>query len=182
MLPSQPSAAFLDSSTTVVLPKSHGDVYARLRAASSPHSRSHYCEIAYLVDEDARKQLGEQFRQGCKRLPMPEGSLLLWNSKTLHQATLARVSPTPTKPQSHTPLALFQQHVTRCPRVGPLAAAWRSLYAGNPGAAASTLHWSEKPSCRYEDCRPRTGRAWVSRVGGSFVLFLLTVVIIRNFA
>ena len=182
MLPSQPSAAFPDSSTTVVLPKSHGDVYARLMAASSPHSRSHYCEIAYLVDEDARKQLGEQFRQGCKRLPMPEGSLLLWNSKTLHQATLAHVSPTPTKPQSHTPLALFQQHVTRCPRVGPLAAAWRSLYAGNPGAAASTLHWSEKPSCRYEDCRPRTGRAWVSRVGGSSVFFLLTVVIIRNFA
>ena len=95
MLPSQPSAAFPDSSTTVVLPKSHGDVYARLMIASSAHSRSHYCEIAYLVDEDARKQLGEQFRQGCKRLPMPEGSLLLWNSKTLHQATLAHASPTP---------------------------------------------------------------------------------------
>lgn len=113
MLPSQPSAAFPDSSTTVLLPKSHGDVYARLMAASSPHSRSHYCEVTHLVDEVARKQLGELFREGCKRLPMPEGSLLLWNSKTLHQATLACASPTPFKPQSHTPLAFFQQHVTR---------------------------------------------------------------------
>ena len=77
--------------------------------------------------------------------------------------------PMPRQPQSRTPLALFQQHVTRSPRVGPLAAAWRSLYAGNPGAAASTLHWSEKPSCRYEGCRPRIGRAWVSRVSGSSV-------------
>ena len=83
--PSEPSSAFPDTSTTVLLPKSHRDWYPQLMAATSPHSRSHYCEIANLTDQNAAADLGELFRQGCRRAPMPEGSLLLWNSKTLHQ-------------------------------------------------------------------------------------------------
>ena len=83
--PSEPSSAFPDTSTTVLLPKSHRDWYPQLMAATSPHSHSHYCEIANLTDQNAAADLGELFRQGCRRAPMPEGSLLLWNSKTLHQ-------------------------------------------------------------------------------------------------
>jgi hypothetical protein len=88
VLPSQPSAAFPNPSTTVLLPKSHLDLYNELMAATSPYSRSHYCEITHLVDQSARCRLGALFRQGCRRVPAPEGSLLLWNSKTLHQAPL----------------------------------------------------------------------------------------------
>lgn len=88
VLPSQPSAAFPNPSTTVLLPKSHLGLYNELMAATSPYSRSHYCEITHLVDQSARCRLGTLFRQGCRRVPAPEGSLLLWNSKTLHQAPL----------------------------------------------------------------------------------------------
>jgi hypothetical protein len=70
-------------------------MYDKLMAATSPYSRSHYCEIAHLVDGSAQAQLGELFRRGCRRAPMPEGSLLLWNSRTLHQAM----------PRAHVPLS-----------------------------------------------------------------------------
>jgi hypothetical protein len=90
VLPSQPSDAFPDSSTTVLLPKSHTELYDELMAATSAHSRSHYCEIKHLMDGSARARLGQVFRKGCRRVPVPEGSLLLWNSKTLHQAIPAR--------------------------------------------------------------------------------------------
>jgi ectoine hydroxylase-related dioxygenase (phytanoyl-CoA dioxygenase family) len=89
VLSSQPSAAAPDPSTTVLFPKSHAGLYDELMAAASPHSRSHYCEITHLADGSARARLGELFREGCRRAPMPEGSLLLWNSKTLHQASPA---------------------------------------------------------------------------------------------
>jgi ectoine hydroxylase-related dioxygenase (phytanoyl-CoA dioxygenase family) len=93
VLPSQPSAAFPNSSTTVLLPKSHTVLYDELMAATSPHSRSHYCEINHVADDCARARLGEAFRQGCRRAPMPGGSLLLWNSRTLHQVTLSPMRP-----------------------------------------------------------------------------------------
>jgi len=81
---SEPSSC-PDSSTTVLLPKSHRDLYNELMAATDSRTRSHYCEIAHLTDQNTAAHLEELFRQGCKRMPMPEGSLLLWNSKTLHQ-------------------------------------------------------------------------------------------------
>ena len=74
-----------NSSTTVMLPKSHRDLYNALMAATASRTRSHYCEIAHLTDQDTAAQLEELFRQGCKRMPMPDGTLLLCNSKTLHQ-------------------------------------------------------------------------------------------------
>jgi hypothetical protein len=63
-----------DSSLTVVWPGSNGDEFDALM-----HTRfaNHWCPMA--AEENAR------FAEHARRVPVPAGGLLLWNSRTIHQ-------------------------------------------------------------------------------------------------
>ena len=66
-----------DTGATVVLPRSHRDVYSRLMQRSGRDTKGHGCLWP--------KQDFQFFADSARRVPVPAGSLLLWDSKTSHQ-------------------------------------------------------------------------------------------------
>lgn len=79
------------SSTTALFPGSHTDVFDLLMsdgAAKSKGSREHgsqSVQVNSLWDCHEREALAEAACRCTKRVPCPAGSLLLWDSRTLHQ-------------------------------------------------------------------------------------------------
>jgi hypothetical protein len=76
------------TSCTVVWPSSHKDVYQRImRDAASKLAKhgGHTQQINGLQDVAARDELLQQGALQAKRMPCPAGSLLLWDSRTVHQ-------------------------------------------------------------------------------------------------
>lgn len=78
------------SSTTVVWPGSHheaydlmmGDPHAQAKG-SNPGGQS--VKLRELASADVREPLLAQALAGARRVPCPAGSLLLWDSRTIHQ-------------------------------------------------------------------------------------------------
>lgn len=77
------------ASTTVVLPCSHLDIYIAMMSDPKMVDRGrrgeHFSQISSLCEHELAARLREQWRVGARRVPVPEGALLLWSSKTLHQ-------------------------------------------------------------------------------------------------
>ena len=73
------------SSTTVVWPGSHREVYQELMAdpkmIAQGRCGNHFCLLSALDDPS----LHNRFVEKARRLPVPAGALLLWNSRTVHQ-------------------------------------------------------------------------------------------------
>lgn len=88
-----------DSSTTVVWPRSHldsvcygdlvGDEMASHKAFQKDPATGvltgHFLPLNGMRDDGKRQRLLEQALAGSRRVPVPAGSLLLWNSRTVHQ-------------------------------------------------------------------------------------------------
>lgn len=76
-------------STTVVWPRSHKTVYDQImndqQSAILGRMGFHYTEIECLADKDLKANLRQRSLLEAKRLRVPAGSLLMWNSKTCHQ-------------------------------------------------------------------------------------------------
>ena len=74
-----------DSATTVVLPRSHKELWEDLMAdpasAELRASSGHYVEINSLRDAARRERLATAVAEGARRVPVPAGALLLWNSR-----------------------------------------------------------------------------------------------------
>eukprot|EP01062_Namystynia_karyoxenos_P004251 TRINITY_DN114_c1_g1_i1.p1 TRINITY_DN114_c1_g1~~TRINITY_DN114_c1_g1_i1.p1 ORF type:complete len:445 (+),score=124.00 TRINITY_DN114_c1_g1_i1:72-1337(+) len=76
-----------DRSTTVIWPGSHKpQVFDRLMrdpcaVAKGASADPHYVQINHTAD----RELLERAVAGARRVPCPAGSLLLWNSRTVHQ-------------------------------------------------------------------------------------------------
>jgi len=77
------------ASTTVVLPGSHRDAYAKMMSDPSMIGRgskgNHFCQIRDLSQRNVSSSLEEQWSTGAGRAPVPSGGLFLWSSRTLHQ-------------------------------------------------------------------------------------------------
>eukprot|EP00746_Dinoflagellata_sp_MGD_P072331 gnl/MRDRNA2_/MRDRNA2_29364_c0_seq1.p1 gnl/MRDRNA2_/MRDRNA2_29364_c0~~gnl/MRDRNA2_/MRDRNA2_29364_c0_seq1.p1 ORF type:complete len:539 (+),score=90.81 gnl/MRDRNA2_/MRDRNA2_29364_c0_seq1:168-1619(+) len=78
------------ASTTVVWPGSHKKVYDRLMddRFAFTHGRKSFGQsirLSNLQDESLRAELTEMAVAGSRRVPCPAGSLLLWDSRTIHQ-------------------------------------------------------------------------------------------------
>lgn len=77
------------ASTTVVWCGSHLDAYNALMADPDMGKRgrkgSHFSQLAYARSADTKAALNTGWRQMARRMPMPAGSMLLWNSRTVHQ-------------------------------------------------------------------------------------------------
>jgi len=79
-----------DSETTVVWPKSHKLFYQTLMEASNS-DYSHYIELSLLLENDhfgdvvKGRQINLKYIKEARRVPLQEGDLIIWNSKTIHQ-------------------------------------------------------------------------------------------------
>lgn len=83
-----PSAPDGRSSTTVVWPGSHRSVWPRmmedrgmLRYGSGG---LHYCEVKSMASRAEAKELARGWAEHARRVVVPPGGLLLWNSRTVH--------------------------------------------------------------------------------------------------
>eukprot|EP00418_Pyrodinium_bahamense_P089826 CAMPEP_0179040498 /NCGR_PEP_ID=MMETSP0796-20121207/15678_1 /TAXON_ID=73915 /ORGANISM="Pyrodinium bahamense, Strain pbaha01" /LENGTH=437 /DNA_ID=CAMNT_0020736845 /DNA_START=72 /DNA_END=1385 /DNA_ORIENTATION=+ len=83
-----PSEADGQSSTTVVWPGSHQDVWPEMMRDPGFYARGvfgiHYSEINEMTDRSAARTLAAGWARQARRAVVPRGALLLWNSRTVH--------------------------------------------------------------------------------------------------
>lgn len=77
-----------NSSTTVVWPGSHREVWPRMMEdrgfCQSGAGGLHYSEIRDMAEASVARQLAEGWAQHARRAVVPPGALFLWNSRTVH--------------------------------------------------------------------------------------------------
>ncbi len=75
------------SAQTIVWPSSHkAEIYDRLRAAALPkHAKDHSLYLDRIHDPVIQKEFYASWCTQARRLPIPAGALLIFNSKTIHQ-------------------------------------------------------------------------------------------------
>lgn len=77
------------ASTTVVWPGSHKDVYRRIMEDAVAYKRGktggQSVRLSQLTDRRLREDLTARAMASSRRVPCPAGSLLLWDSRTIHQ-------------------------------------------------------------------------------------------------
>lgn len=75
------------SAQTIVWPGSHKDeIYCRLQASVTPrHTKDHSLYLERIHDGALREEFYEGWRTHARRLPVPAGALMIFNSKTIHQ-------------------------------------------------------------------------------------------------
>jgi len=74
-----------DTSTTVVWPGSHRDVFEALMQDAQAQLGRPSVHLSDLQDATMRESLLARAAGSAKRVPCPAGSLLLWDSRTMHQ-------------------------------------------------------------------------------------------------
>lgn len=77
------------SSSTVVWPGSHHETYQRLMRDPAMQARGHkgvhFSPLVALDDRCAREELLAGWYSGGRRVTVPPGALLLWDSRVVHQ-------------------------------------------------------------------------------------------------
>eukprot|EP00455_Lapot_gusevi_P002485 TRINITY_DN1099_c0_g4_i2.p1 TRINITY_DN1099_c0_g4~~TRINITY_DN1099_c0_g4_i2.p1 ORF type:complete len:417 (+),score=117.61 TRINITY_DN1099_c0_g4_i2:94-1344(+) len=77
------------ASTTIVQLRSIGETYRKVmadeRIGEIGRGGGHYSALSYMRNREVANQLDQDFRQYARRVPVPAGGLLLWNSRTMHQ-------------------------------------------------------------------------------------------------
>lgn len=79
-----------DSSTTVVFPESHRAPYDQLMQDPTAHSNGRRpagqsVKLNQLLDPSIQEDVMASAKKACRRMPCPAGSLLLWDSRVIHQ-------------------------------------------------------------------------------------------------
>lgn len=116
------------SSNTVLLPRSWDKEYHILKTASY-YSAKHEFKIENVPDAVNREQLMKRFKEGARRIQVPAGGLLIFNSRTIHQGYPSGLR--------------FAQPISWEPRMYMNdAARLRKLQAVYTGIA--TTHWGAK--------------------------------------
>lgn len=73
-------------SNTIVLPKSWNNEYNELHNIfkdTKVKEHSHY--IRDIKDDEKRKNMMDRFIKGARRVPVPKGGMIIFNSRTIHQ-------------------------------------------------------------------------------------------------
>ena len=74
------------ASTTVIWPGSHRETYnALMEDSSARNGKSHFVTHLKIQDEETRDSILREGHSKLKRVPVPAGALLLWDSRTSHQ-------------------------------------------------------------------------------------------------
>jgi hypothetical protein len=69
------------SSMTVVLPRSHKEVWPRIIEDKLAEYAGHYMELSFLRDKALSEELLQHFGRHARRVPVPAGGMMLWNSR-----------------------------------------------------------------------------------------------------
>ena len=125
------------TSSTVLWPQTHGDIYRRFMSGVTQHSK-HFC----MVKDEA---LVQQFVNHSRRVPVPAGGMLLWNSRIMHQGW-------PNGPRLAVPVC----YEPSCRRSGEVLSKKREMVrSGLPGS-----HWAsicQQHSLSWNDVPPTPG-------------------------
>ena len=78
------SAEGATAASTVVLPGSHTDYFETMMHGAKPKA-GHWVTVRSMPDMEERQEVIDAWREKARRVPAPIGSLLLWDSRTLHQ-------------------------------------------------------------------------------------------------
>jgi len=132
------------SSTTVIWPRSHREVYDELMTdeqaiVKGRKASGHLVRLADLHDEGRRERLLAAARHGARRMPCPAGSLLLWDSRTVHQgwASGARLAqPVCWEPRSRRDAGALNRKLYMC------AAGVPSSHSGSDGRVHAMVRGS----------------------------------------
>jgi len=77
------------ASTTVVQPRTHKDVFEAMMADEKVQKdgkqSKHFTMIQSLANKEAAARLFVEWRQKARRVPVPAGGLIIWNSRLMHQ-------------------------------------------------------------------------------------------------
>lgn len=77
------------ASTTAVWPGSHKAVYQAImkdkKVERDGRKGSHFTSLMAMSDREQASKLVAAWREKARRLPVPAGALVLWNSRTVHQ-------------------------------------------------------------------------------------------------
>mmetsp|Transcript_147806 Transcript_147806/g.275494 ORF Transcript_147806/g.275494 Transcript_147806/m.275494 type:complete len:479 (-) Transcript_147806:90-1526(-) len=116
------------ASTTVVWPKSHKEVHAQMMKDAECSSRTHFVEIRSL-SESLQEELLPRWRSEARRVPVPAGAVLLWNSRIVHQGWSGGprlAQPICWEPRSRRDDAAFERKLRLC-ALGLPSTHWASL-------------------------------------------------------
>merc|ERR1712241_77891 len=77
------------ASTTVLWCGSHRDVYSELMADTTMQNRGqrgvHFSRLQDMTSGESQQRLSKGWLHAARRVPVPSGSLLLWDSRLVHQ-------------------------------------------------------------------------------------------------
>ena len=74
-----------NKSTTVVWPKSHKTEYAKLMEALPSSTGKHGLNITNINNADIQEDFMKRWLNGARRVQVPAGGLIIFNSRTIHQ-------------------------------------------------------------------------------------------------
>lgn len=76
-----------DTSNTVVMPFSHIEEYENMMNSipDALHDKNHTIHVSGIPDDIVRNDLIKKWNEKSRRIPVPAGSLLIFNSKLIHQ-------------------------------------------------------------------------------------------------
>ena len=75
-----------DTSNTVLIPKSHkNEYYELLNNIPKKLYKGHQLYVKTIRNDDFRKEMYNKWEKNSRRIPVKKGSLLLFDSRTIHQ-------------------------------------------------------------------------------------------------
>ena len=76
----------LNTTQTVLIPKSHTGIYEKLlRAIPVELYKGHSLYVVDIVDREEREEMYRIWHEMSRRIPVPKGGMIIFNSKTIHQ-------------------------------------------------------------------------------------------------
>jgi len=121
------------ASTTVLWPGSHKAAYDTImgddKVKRGGKQGRHFTTIESLASREDASKLFAEWRESARRVPMPAGALLLWNSKLVHQAWRGGprlAQPVCWEPASRRPAAARERKL-RLAALGLPSTHWASL-------------------------------------------------------
>lgn len=126
---------------TLIWPGSHKKIHPCLMADRACQRPGHFAHILSMSDPDEKRRVQAGYRAESRRVQLPAGSLLVWDSRTIHQGcrTGKRLAmPICWEPKSRRPEGARRRKLLVAAS-GNFTTHWASL------ANKASLHWGTSP-------------------------------------
>eukprot|EP00746_Dinoflagellata_sp_MGD_P101291 gnl/MRDRNA2_/MRDRNA2_41258_c0_seq1.p1 gnl/MRDRNA2_/MRDRNA2_41258_c0~~gnl/MRDRNA2_/MRDRNA2_41258_c0_seq1.p1 ORF type:complete len:489 (+),score=87.07 gnl/MRDRNA2_/MRDRNA2_41258_c0_seq1:166-1632(+) len=134
-----------NASTTVVWPGSHQETYRRIMEDSACPTNTHFVQLSRL-SAPVQAELIAEWQVRARRVPVPAGALLIWNSRLIHQGWTGGprlAQPICWEPRERRSQAAWKRKLRYC-ALGLPTSHWASLgMMHNAVAGAKLRHMHE---------------------------------------